>query len=458
MYKDITLEGKWFLPDQPDETYNGTFTYTEENGCRLKLYDGVPKHLFERGDYPFILGLVKDEDALKQEVTLVDCIHLSTHQTYDVSHISNYASHEAYIGKHFNNPNQLIFDQVHASLVDLNNWLDFEGIKPIYDGNDISINYQNPSEIHFVINDSLKGSISYSYKLPQQYPWMLGVHQIGWINLFANRASKTKDFLKDFFTFYKFIGLAYASGPPVESLFLSNTSDLTEKGTPYRVQLLFSNGYRNHKYKIGRNELDFLFSYKRVKDDFERIITKWFELYNLISPSINILNAFLIKKDFPLDVKIVQITKALESFHREQRNILPSSNDLKKQKKYNDLVSAAPAFKDWLEEMFRYSFEPNLKRRLIALFEEIPEPILQELDLNTRDKRKSLAEKVKDTRNYYTHFSSYLAKLKLDGIELFKVTEKLKVCLVCLLLKELGFNNNQIADMVWGSRLYSFTT
>ncbi|MEO5997113.1 MAG: HEPN domain-containing protein, partial [Chitinophagaceae bacterium] len=268
----------------------------------------------------------------------------------------------------------------------------------------------------------------------------------------------TKELLKIFFTFYKFMALAYASGPPIERLYLSNANDITQNGKPYRIRLLFSATYRNPKYVTGRNEVDFLFGYKNVNNSFEKIISTWFKLYHEISPCINILNDFLLKKKFSADVKILQITKALESFHREKRTLSPSANDLKKQKKYSQLLSAAPAFKTWLADMFRYSFEPKVKRRLIALFLELPRPVLQDLNLDTPSKRKYLAEKAKVTRNYYSHFGTDLAKLKMDGIVLIRAIEKLKVCLICLLSKKLGFSDEQIVNMVRSATLYPFST
>ncbi|MEO5997439.1 MAG: hypothetical protein ABIN89_11925 [Chitinophagaceae bacterium] len=143
MYKDITLEGKWFLPGKPTESYNGTLTYSEANGCRLKLYDGIPKHFFESGDHPIILGLIKDEETIKQEVTLVDCIYLSPKHTYDVSHISSYVCNLAYLGKHFVSMDKLVFDTTHTSFHEMNNWLDFEAITPVYEGDNISIQFKN---------------------------------------------------------------------------------------------------------------------------------------------------------------------------------------------------------------------------------------------------------------------------------------------------------------------------
>lgn len=65
---------------------------------------------------------------------------------------------------------------------------------------------------------------------------------------------------------------------------------------------------------------------------------------------------------------------------------------------------------------------------------------------------------IANTRNYFTHFGKKLLGQQLEGIRLEKTIEKMKVCLICLLLKELGFNNDQIADMVQMHRVYPFIT
>ena len=48
---------------------------------------------------------------------------------------------------------------------------------------------------------------------------------------------------------------------------------------------------------------------------------------------------------------------------------------------------------------------------------------------------------IKDSRNYYTHYSLHLADKALKEDELFYATEKLKVILIALLLIEIGILN-----------------
>lgn len=323
-------------------------------------------------------------------MTLIDCINLSTYQTYDVIHISIYACNQAYIGRHYNSIDKLVFDEINSSITDLNNWLDIKGITPAYDGKDISINYKNPDEITFKINDKTTGAFTFNYTLPQKYPWMLGAQQMNWIKIIVEKPLPINEILNVFFTFYKFIGLAFASVPPIEYLFVSNSLDLNPKGNPYRIQLLYNNAFRNTKYTAGRNDMNFIFNYETIETNFEKIIMKWYELYDAISPSINILNQFLLKKEMTSDFKLLRMAQAHESFHRELRKIIPSDADTKDKKIFENLLVSVPESKDWLEKKLEYSFEPNLKRRLLALLKEIPESILKSFNLNTKDDKKDL--------------------------------------------------------------------
>jgi len=54
---------------------------------------------------------------------------------------------------------------------------------------------------------------------------------------------------------------------------------------------------------------------------------------------------------------------------------------------------------------------------------------------------------IRDSRNYYTHYDSKLISKAIKGSELFYLTEKLKIILIALILKESGFHREQIEQL-----------
>ena len=96
-----------------------------------------------------------------------------------------------------------------------------------------------------------------------------------------------------------------------------------------------------------------------------------------------------------------------------------------------------------------------MRIRLKELLSELPESLKQKLFTN-EDK---FITNVKDSRNYYTHYSLHLAAKALKDGELFYATEKLKVILIALLLKEIGILNEKFENMFLerGRRIFYHT-
>ena len=102
--------------------------------------------------------------------------------------------------------------------------------------------------------------------------------------------------------------------------------------------------------------------------------------------------------------------------------------------KISTIVNAIPTkYKDWVSEKLQYSNEPTLLNRLEMILEELPISLKSKLFHSEKD----FVVSVKNTRNYYTHYSKHLKKSALIDSELFIATEKLKVVLVAFLLKEI---------------------
>jgi hypothetical protein len=55
---------------------------------------------------------------------------------------------------------------------------------------------------------------------------------------------------------------------------------------------------------------------------------------------------------------------------------------------------------------------------------------------------------VKNSRNYYTHYSNDGVKKALKGSKLFYLSERLKILLVCSFLEEVGFNKDNLSMLL----------
>ena len=101
-----------------------------------------------------------------------------------------------------------------------------------------------------------------------------------------------------------------------------------------------------------------------------------------------------------------------------------------------EIVDNVPdCHKDWLKNALAFSNEKSLKIRLEELLSEsitIINPIIKD--------SAEFVKKVRDTRNYLTHYDKSGESKAAKGTELHWLTERLLILLKSCLLSELGIN------------------
>lgn len=116
------------------------------------------------------------------------------------------------------------------------------------------------------------------------------------------------------------------------------------------------------------------------------------------------------------------------------------------------LASCPDQYKEWLHDELVYSNEPSLRVRFTEILEAcsgILDPFIQD--------SKSFINKVVNTRHYLTHYDARLKDKSAEGMELYHLTEKLRIVLEISLLKELGFSLGDIENLFSQSRQHRHT-
>jgi len=146
-----------------------------------------------------------------------------------------------------------------------------------------------------------------------------------------------------------------------------------------------------------------------------------------------------------LEDRFLSLIQAIESFHRRVYGgkYLP---DEKYDKLYEVLVNGVPEdveseLKDRLMEYLKYGNEFSLRKRLKEIFDKYKE-ILDKFIENKKD----FIEKVVNTRNYFTHYDKELKEYAARGEDLYRLTQKLRMCLEICLLTEIGFTSKEIKN------------
>jgi ApeA N-terminal domain 1 len=149
--------------------------------------------------------------------------------------------------------------------------------------------------------------------------------------------------------------------------------------------------------------------------------------------------------------RFYSIVQALESYHRIQIvNEQTSKED--HEHKLKEIYESIPSrHLDWLKNKLHFSNEPNLKDRieyLVDFHNQVVDPFIKNRD--------NFLKKVRDTRNYYTHYDRSLDNKFAKGEELFRLTQILSFLLQSCLLKELGCTPDRCAELISKDKKYRY--
>jgi hypothetical protein len=187
-----------------------------------------------------------------------------------------------------------------------------------------------------------------------------------------------------------------------------------------------------------------LFNYKDVEDNFENILKEWFRQKDILNPAAGLLLDTFYNPGTFNEQKFLNIVHAVETYHRRYRNNeVRTPEDHKKM--IEAILSSTPTqHKEWLQQKLLFSNEPTLQQRLEDLLAQYWNPTLEKI-VTSKD---TLIKQAKNSRNYYTHYDKSLENVALHGSDLYYLTERLKVLLICCVLSATSFSKPEIERLL----------
>lgn len=179
---------------------------------------------------------------------------------------------------------------------------------------------------------------------------------------------------------------------------------------------------------------------------FEGSISRWFIMNEKISPSLRLLfDTYL--PDYTLsENSFLNMAQALELFHRQYYPIKESEIEgfyQKVNRILGGIVNEADR-KHIKGIIGPYAHEKSLRKRIKECLVE-----LKGTDIPDRiGGDKNFINKIVNNRNYYTHYDPKSTTVAVDLEILNRLTAKLKVILVGLLLKKLGYKDEFINKLI----------
>lgn len=456
MDKEIKLHGIWFLPTKSETEYSGTFVYTRNEGCYLEIIGGfedIFKSSESHGEYEIILGVTVEG----KEITLVSCSRNFQKRNSNGVAVSKYSADYAFIGNHFDNVDSISFDTLRASICDIEDWIGIYGFNKLditFGEFKIDLQYQLPKKCSFIVTDDQSVTFEFECTFPIYRNTVNAViKQSTFIGLSSVKELPFMQMLNSFFRLYKFISIAYYDSPHVQVVHLYNSTKQNNKSKHKEfVEVLYSDNFFNETYKKGQRLHKFLFTYEDMKVDFPIIIKAWFNIYEKISPAVNLLVELLLEREYALELQFLSAIQAVETFHR---NVFGGEDlpEPEHKERIRSIIENIPGqYKAWLKERLAFSNELTLRKRLSDIYNRIPPEISETLIKNP----KVFIDCVVASRNYYTHYNKSLKKKVMSSFEIVKAVEKLKVLLICSILNEVHFSKDQIIKFVKLEKVYRY--
>lgn len=407
MKKDEEYKGFWFLPENSNNKIPGILYFKADREVKLELIGGfdsdMSKLLFSTP-----IEIIHGMTYKNEQVSLLMCRKSVTWNTSSEYPISTYFCKYLILGKHLTNIEEPLFNKLRVNISSLFNWYPSARIKNsiLFSADDEVIEtnikicdsdyWENEVKIDNEFSLKFFGAANFSidsehkdYNLSQDTYIELGT---------TNSKRSFLDLLNKVQLFRQFLTLASLSANSYSELILFDDSDFqkTAKGkTIFKKVFLF---FIDRKDNIESNNNEFLFTHNEISSIFPDIIVKWYDLKESLSPiRHHLIESVKNKKTFTsLDFLI--IIQALEGYHRR-------------------FISAK-----------RNSLENRLLE-LVSNFKQI-----KKVKLTIEDITKAVK-----SRHYYSHFYDKETSV-LDGVELFKLTQQLRILLVCCVLHLIGFD------------------
>lgn len=445
--KSFEYHGLWWLPNYPEHKVAGFLTFSQEGNFTLETIGALRPPNTPKGIY--FLDLINGDIVGGKKITLVDCSQIyHSHNTSNEIESSKYKVSIAYEGIHFKNYSELTFSHAYVIYTYLWEWAGVSGLQSSL-GKGISpidsITYSPPKDIYVQHNDT---RISIIFRANPNIERKIGTLK-EWTQLsFYNPTERTfEQISKDFiFPLQTLITLGTTKPNFVEAMYF-----VKESVSLYPIQVYYQQRfYQTNSDDIFDNS-NLLFNLLDFQNKVGNLFEDWLNLAGEIDEVLQLFFRSKVSPDLYSELRFLTLAQALETFHRRRRQGAILSKDSHKQK-MNEIIQNVPDnYKKWLKEALAFSNEKSLKIRLTELMDEAFE-VMQPL-LNNKEE---FIKKVRDTRNYLTHFDQRMKDKTATDSELHWMTEKLSILLQSCLLKEINITATEQLNLFNRNRFYDF--
>lgn len=459
MIDKFEYKGIWWLPDKPEKRISGTLRFTPNEGAILELigsFKGI-KDINKMLEPEIILGISSNG----KKITLHKCSETKSNISFPGLLTSSFYANEVFVGAHFQRSEDIKFRELSIRYSYLDEWGNISGFNiQHHDKKEVVIKYKQPEPIQASIGEDCKIfiDIQATYSIHSIGQKEAGVKQETYIRIKHSVEKSLDEYWNIMRHIQNFLSLGVTE--PVYPLAIigiteANKQTINDKLYNPPVEIYY------HSPEISRAPRtlyahDMLFTFKDISDRFEIFLKNWFEKANTLGPVYDLYFGTLYNPRMYLQHQFLSLIQAIEAYHRRKFEGKYLSDDDYEPiyKKFEEFINKLPiesSFKEALKSKLKYGNEYSLRKRLKDLLEKY-KGVVDDFIEN----KDAFINRVVDTRNYLTHYDENLREKAVDGEQLYCVTQQLKIVIVICLLSELGFNFEEIKNLLARNRRYKY--
>jgi len=457
--------GFWWLPSNSENKVSGIMKFSPEDGIYLELlgtFETIKKLDCDSVDsYEIVLGFTKNGKL----ITLSEANRVNLNLSSLGIITKKYRVNLAFLGVHFNHVEEIKFFKLSVNYTYLSTWVYYgnpsflqEWQQQYFENQDFLKQMRANINSPVMEAKTTKGTISVKTGISRYQSYdssELSYKKCANITIDALREVSINEYYFDYlYPIQIFLTLATNENNFIVSITVfshygcRNDANLKPEQTPIEVISKIVTQDKQEKKALD----NMLFSLKDIEGEFALYIQKWLNISDELKHICNIYFGIKYAEFMYGEQRFLAIVQVLESYHR-----LKTGNEqvsqLNHEERLKEIYDCVPEkYLDWLKDKLNFSHELSLKERieqLASTYIKLINPLIKN--------KEAFATKIKNTRNYYTHYNQSLKKKIAQGEELFRLTQILSFLLQSCLLSELGCTPERCADLLSDNGEYQYT-
>lgn len=472
MLEERVLQGYWWLPEDgagavPDEAHRlcGTLTITSgaptlevlgDFGREVLKDDGSERELsMLPSAVTRVLGLSTDG----KYITLEDCHVTKAPMSFPGIAQTTYRVGMAMVGAWFSAGEPLVFDELSMRTSSLDAWVNVTGFSQemrfdVPEGKSVAerihstdVGFTPPARIDLALSDG-SAWIDFVYSMSGigHGTTEVKMTQRAWLGLRRSGRMNSEDVTYAVGQLRNFLSLAVGTSDPVTSVTVYQ-DDLVDRGHRVPVTLYWRVPHNIERRSRAVHPVEMLFTLAEVEPGVGSALDAWFQKHGLFEPVINLYFGVLHHPDLFLEVRFLTLAQALETYDFRRRNPNELSGSAHSIRMKAVLAACPEEWRGWLRMRLSSSNYWTLDQRIRAVLTEcdaVSRRIVGE-DASARD---TFVRAFKNSRNYYTHYTPKLEPKAAKGAGLYLLLTQTRAVIEMSLLRELGFEEGTIADIL----------